>query len=152
MLETVSIPIMVKAINFLFEECSKILKERRERRLKETPQPVTPPATSPEPPEDQQAIQTREVALETKIPQTTWLDAESRVEHLTNLLEIHLRNYQQVSKQYAMWGEALVPPIIANNLFNEEKEIAKITSELQTLLSKVYEKKLEAIPNEQIDD
>ena len=32
MIETVTIPLLLKAVDFLFEEGSKILEERRERR------------------------------------------------------------------------------------------------------------------------
>jgi len=35
MLETVTIPILLKAVEFLFGEGSKILQERRERRRKQ---------------------------------------------------------------------------------------------------------------------
>ena len=40
-----------------------------------------------------------------------------------SLLEIHSRNYRLAKMQYAKWGSGFVPPIILNNLIEEEEAI-----------------------------
>jgi hypothetical protein len=148
MLETIAIPILFKAVNFLFEECRNILDERRERRKQEQPK-VAPPEE--ESPAMQPDITSKEAALKLPVDPNAWLKAESQVGHLLALLEIHVGNYRLLQKQYAAWTEALVPPVIASGLKNEENKIAEISMELQILLSEVYAQKVNVIKPEEIE-
>jgi hypothetical protein len=144
MLETASLPILIKAVDFLFDECKKIMDERREKRKPaktEPPQPVSAPA---------EVVQTKESVLRLPIRPEAWTQTEKQVNHLMTLLEIHQDNRRLLSKQAAQWGEALVPPIIVNSLRNEETKILEIGAELQTLLSEVYAQKVQAIPPEDL--
>ncbi len=52
-------------------------------------------------------------------------------------------------EQYAIFGSAMVPQIIIHNLTEAENMIATTTKELQTVLSKVYGRKVAAIEVEQ---
>lgn len=147
MIEIVAIPILLKAVDFLFGEGSKILEERRERRQaqlepqkeKENALSTVQPSESPK-----EVIQSKETALKQPIPETAWLDSEARIRHLMSLLEVHTKNYYLAKEQYAKWGGTLVPPIILHNLSEAEDQIAATTKELQAALSKVYGKRVTA--------
>ncbi len=153
MLETVAIPILLKAVDFLFGEGSKILGERRERRKadreakkEKTEETASLSASAPKPTE---MIQSREAALIQPIIETAWSNSEVHIKHLLSLLDIYTKNYHLAREQYAKWGSALVPPIIVSNLTEAENEIANTTKELQMALSKVYGKKVASAEVEQ---
>lgn len=147
MIEVFSIPVLLKATNFLFDEASKILQERRERRQAEqgATKSVTDVSSSQVNETNDDAIKTIDVALKQKIDKNVWLNSEAEIEHLLSLLEVHTRNYYLAKEQYAKWGSALVPPIIVNNLAEAEDEVAETTSKLQATLSKVYGKQVVAV-------
>ena len=153
MLETIVTPVLLKAVEFLFGEGSKILQERRERRKteqeaeKEKSEDTAPSVESATKPKDE--IQSKEAALSQPVAETAWSNSESNIKHLLSLLEIYTKNYYLAREQYAKWGSALVPPIIVSNLAEAENEIAKTTKELQTALSQVYGKKVTAPEVEQ---
>jgi hypothetical protein len=143
--EAFSIPILLKATNFLFDEVGKILQERRERRQAEQKSLAqeTDTISSLSTREDEQRqdiITSKDAALKQRIDKNAWQSSEAEVEHLLSLLEIHTQNYYLAKEQYAKWGSALVPPIIVNNLTEAEDEVAKTTRKLQDTLSKIYGK------------
>ncbi len=152
MLETVAIPILLKAVDFLFGEGSKILEERRKSRKAEQEVMEEQPRDSPSFPSTIQppsTIRSKEDALRQPVVENIWLDSEANIKHLLSLLEIHTRNYRLAKEQFAKWGSALVPPVIVSNLAETENEIAETTKELQAILSKVYGKKVTAPEVEQ---
>lgn len=145
MLDPVQIPILLKAIDFLFDEGRKILEERRERRkmeanppISEAQQPETAPAVSESEPKDQ----AKKDLVEAKVDESLWRDHEQEVQHLVRLLETYSRNYYLSKEQYAKWGSALVPPIITHNLTEAENAMAETLKQLETVLSKVYKKEI----------
>ncbi len=147
-MDPITAPILLKTVDWLFGEGSKILQERRERREAnrdaghETAEPLTLPHV---PTFAENSILSKEAALRSPIDETAWADSEANVRHLLTLLEIHTRNYQLAKQQYAQWGSALVPPIITHNLAEAENAIATTTKELQSVLSKVYGTKVAAV-------
>ena len=145
MIDPVQIPILMKAIDFIFEEGRKILEERRERRK------ASSPAEEKKEPElateivaagPEKSIETKQVLLTSKIDELLWKDHEQEVAHLVRLLETHTRNYHIASEQYAKWGSALVPPIILHNLTEAENSNLETLLKLETVLSKVYKKEI----------
>jgi hypothetical protein len=143
MIDPIQVPILLKAIDFVFDEGRKILEERRERRkLNET----SARSEVEEPSKDLSALpieQIKEVKqdlLASKIDDLSWLNHEEEVQHLVRLLEIHSRNYHLAKEQYSKWGSALVPPIIVHNMTEAENSILETIGRLQTVLSKVYKK------------
>ena len=152
MIDPITAPILLKTLDWLFGEGSKILQERRERREakredgKEISETATPPAV---PATTGGAILSKEAALRDPIVETVWSDSEANVKHLLALLEIYTRNYYLAKEQYAIFGSAMVPQIIIHNLTEAENMIATTTKELQTVLSKVYGRKVAAIEVEQ---
>lgn len=165
MIEVAAIPILMKAVDFLFVEGSKILQERRERRKAEletksntttsqptgekenaeTTQPtestVAEPTNGTEVPN---VIQSKETALNIPVDEAIWKDSEAEVKHLLSLLEVYAKNYYLAKEQYAKFGSALVPSIIVHNLAEAEDGIAATTEDLQTALSRVYGKNIVA--------
>ena len=144
MLEPIHIPILLKAIDFIFDEGRKILEERRERRktsaASSTAEPTIEPAPELEPTEIQEADQAKQELLTSRIDEILWKDHELEVQHLVRMLETYSRNYHLASEQYAKWGSALVPPIIVHNMTEAENSVAETLKKLEDVLSKVYEK------------
>ena len=143
MIDPIQLPILMKAIDFVFEEGRKILEERRERRKlneadskSEDQAPVKEPAL----PEPETAKEIKQDLLTSKVDESLWQNHEAEVQHLVKLLETHTRNYHLASEQYAKWGSALVPPIIMHNLTDAENSIAATLQKLEIVLSKVYKK------------
>ena len=139
MLDPLTLPLLLKSIDFIYAEYSKLLDERRKRReatrdetqetIKETP--AIKPISG-------ESIQDKVEVLKIPVDSTLWQQEEEHIAHLVALLEIHYANYRLLSKQYAQWTAALVPPVIANSLANEEKEIEENTQKLSALISKIY--------------
>lgn len=152
MLDPIHIPILLKAIDFVFDEGRKILEERRERRKASAattamdPNPNQEPATEPEPADIQATNQIKQDLLTSKIDEILWKDHELEVQHLVRLLETHSRNYHLASEQYARWGSALVPPIIVHNMTEAENSMVETLKKLENVLSKVYKK--DVTPNQ----
>lgn len=143
MIDPTTLPILLKALDFIFEEGRKILDERRERRKLEQP-PTQEPA--PEPAQEVTALEVQQQAeikqdlLSSKIDEIRWQNHEGEVQHLVRLLETYSRNYQIAGEQYAKWGSALVPPIIVHNMNEAENAMLATIQRLEDTLSKVYEK------------
>lgn len=156
MIETIQIPILLKAIDFLFEEGRKLLEERRERRKSaEAAQSVkkdqasAPASPAPEPkpapslPEPKPEV--KQDLLAAKIDELLWKHHEQEVGHLVRLLETHSKNYQIAREQYAKWGSALVPPIIVHTISEAENSMIETLQRLEAVLSKVYQKDLHPV-------
>lgn len=152
-LETVAVPILLKAVDFLFGEGSKILGERRERRKSEVQASEVKPggvlSSSSNAAVPTLMIQSKDGALSQSVVESTWSNSEANIKHLMSLLEIYTKNYYLAKQQYAKWGSALVPPIIVNNLNEAENDIAKSTKQLQAALSQIYGKRVVAVEVEQ---
>ena len=144
-----TIPFLIKAVDFLFEEGKKILQEIRARRKESTDVDKTTKQTdSPRTPiiRDEQGtndvIISKEDALNQKISEKDWADSEKEIEHLLRLLKLDTRSYRLAQEQYKMYGRALVPPIVLNRLMDAEKGIEDTTKKLQKVMSKIYNKKI----------
>jgi hypothetical protein len=143
MIDPTTLPILLKAIDFVFDEARKILEERRERRKNgesvQTSEAPEPPK-EPIPAEIQATTEMKQDLLDSKIDEVLWKDHELEIQHLVRLLETYSRNYHLAREQYAKWGSALVPPIIVNNINEAENSMLDTVQRLQTVLSKVYKK------------
>lgn len=149
MIDPIQLPILMKAIDFVFEEGRKILEERRERRKMNDATPkseVQEPQQEVVPLEAEQAQEVKHDLLTTKIDELLWRNHEEEVQHLVRLLETYSRNYHLAKEQYAKWGDALVPPIIMHNMTDAENSMIETLGRLETVLSKVYKKELSLNP------
>lgn len=143
MIDPIQLPLLMKAIDFVFEEGRKILEERRERRKV---QETAPQKEGTEPPkelvvqEPEQEKEIRQELLGSKVDELLWQNHQAEIQHLVKLMETYSRNYHLAREQYAKWGEALVPPIILHNLQEAENSMADTVQRLEVVLAKVYKK------------
>jgi len=148
MIDPVQLPILLKAIDFVFDEGRKILEERRERRKMESSAPAKLEAPETEakqivPLEPEKAKEIRQELSTSKVDELLWKNHEAEVQHLVRLLETYSRNYHLAKEQYAKWGSALVPPIIMHNMMEAENSMIETIQKLETILSKVYNKNIQ---------
>ena len=149
MIDPTQLPLLIKAVDFVFEEGHKILEERRERRKKTND--VASDSEDPEPaselvlpkPEDEKEI--RQDLLTTKIDDLLWQNNQLEIQHLVKLLETYSHNFYLAKEQYAKWGDALVPPIIVHNMQDSENSMLETIKQLEIVLSKVYNKDINLI-------
>ena len=148
MIDVAQLPILLKAIDFIFDEGRKILEERRERRKAEAaPQDAKNPEPAEEAPsaEEQKQAEVRQELVSSKIDEIVWKDHEAEVKHLVKLLETYSHNYHLAKEQYAKWGSALVPPIILHNMTEAENSMLETIQKLEGVLSKVYKKEINPV-------
>ncbi len=144
MIDPTQLPILLKALDFLFDEGHKLLEERRERRRKQESLPNVQAAAPSEivPDGPQPPAKSKQDLLESKVDEILWHNNEQELQHLVRLLETYAGNYHLAREQYAKWGDALVPPIIVNNLKDAENSMIETLKRLETVLSKVYKKEI----------
>jgi hypothetical protein len=148
MIDPTQLPLLLKAIDFVFEEGHKILEERRERRKLNA---VSPTGEDSEPskelvrsePEDEKTI--RQDLLTSKVDELLWQNHQLEIQHLVKLLDTYSHNYRLAREQYAKWGDALVPPIIIHNMQDAENSLLETIKQLEIVLSKVYKKDINLI-------
>jgi hypothetical protein len=148
MLDPTQLPILLKALDFVFDEGRKILEERRERRRLENSAPKSEPAEPSEElalPAPEKVKEVKQELLSSRLDEILWQNHEMEVQHLVRLLETYSRNYQLAREQYAKWGSALVPPIIVSNMNEAENSMLATIQQLETILSKVYQKDVNPI-------
>ena len=149
MIDPAQLPLLLKAIDFVFEEGHKILEERRERRKKMNDAPTESEDSGsakelalPKPEEEKEI---RQDLLTSKIDELLWQNHQLEIQHLVKLLETYSHNYHLAKEQYAKWGDALVPPIIVHNMQEAENSMIETIKQLETVLSKVYKKDINLI-------
>jgi len=147
MIDPTQLPILLKALDFLFDEGHKIMEERRERRRKQDNLPIEPadPSKDIVPHQPQADNASKQDLLESKVDEFLWHNHEQELQHLVRLLQTYSGNYHLAREQYAKWGDALVPPIIVNNLKDSENSMIETLKRLETVLSKVYKKDIAPI-------
>jgi len=149
MIDAVQIPILLKAIDFVFDEGRKILQERRERRKTNESAPAVNEvpeleATEIIPLEPEKAAEVKQELSTAKVDESLWQNHEAEVQHLIRLMETYSRNYHIAKEQYAKWGSALVPPIIMHNMTEAENAMIETLKKLEGVLSKVYDKDIQS--------
>jgi len=148
MIDPTQLPILLKAIDFVFEEGRKILEERRERRKKQDQLPAGEEKSPPQeivPLAPEKAVEIKQDLLASKVDEILWHNNEQELQHLVRLYDTYSRNYYLAREQYAKWGDALVPPIIVNNLRDAENSMIETIQRMETVLSKIYKKEIPPI-------
>ena len=143
MIDPIQLPILMKAIDFVFDEGRKILEERRERRKQDSAPTVEEQVKETTIIEPEKGNEIKQDLLASKIDDILWKNHELEVQHLVRLVETYSRNYYLSKEQYAKWGSALVPPIIVSNLQEAENSMLQTIQQLETVLSKVYKKEIQ---------
>ena len=125
---------LLKAIEYLFKGTS-ILQERsnlnydKQSNLGELSQSNI-------------SITSKEDLLNGELNYQQWQNFESRINHLMSMMDIQVKNYYRAKEQQASWGNAMVPPIIANTLDESINSISDTTYELKETLAKIFDKKI----------
>ena len=148
MIDPTQLPLLLKAIDFVFEEGHKILEERRERRKMNNALPdneTITPGNEPVPLESEDGKEIRQDLLTSKIDELLWQNHQVEVQHLVKLLDTYSHNYHLAKEQYAKWGDALVPPIIVHNMQDAENSMLETIEQLENVLSKVYRKDINPV-------
>lgn len=148
MIDPTQLPILLKAIDFIFDEGHKILDERRERRKKNDGVPQIEETSAEKeimPAEPEKVAEIKQDLVTSKIDELLWQNHEAEIKHLVRLLETYSNNYHLAKEQYAKWGSALVPPIIVHNLADAENSMIETMGQLEAILSKVYNKDIQSI-------
>jgi len=141
MIDPVQLPILMKAIDFVFEEGRKILEERRERRKINDASPDgkdQEPAKETIPFEVQESKEVKQDLLASKIDEMLWKIHEREVESLVKQLEKHTQNYYTLKEQFAEFGSAYAPPHIMSQMREREDFIIETRKRLESVLSKIY--------------
>ena len=148
MIDPTQLPILLKAIDFVFEEGRKILEERRERRKQQDQIPTGEEKSSSQeivPLEPEKAVKIKQDLLASRVDEILWHNNEQELQHLVRLYDTYSRNYYLAREQYAKWGDALVPPIIVNNLRDAESSMIETIRRMEAVLSKIYMKEIPPI-------
>jgi hypothetical protein len=148
MIDPIQLPILMKAIDFVFDEGRKILEERRERRKSEGSVPdIKEQETAQEivPAPVQESKETKQDLLSAKIEEKLWQDNQKEIEHLVRLLEKHTGNYYTLKEQYAEFGSIMVPPHILSQMKEKENLIIETKKQLEIALSRVYKKDINLV-------
>jgi hypothetical protein len=149
MIDPTQLPILLKAIDFVFDEGRKILEERRERRKTSDSTPTSEnqePAKEITPVQVQENNEIKQDLITSKIDEILWQNHELEVQHLVKMLEKHTKNYYILKEQAAQWGSALVPPVILLQIEEKGNSIMETRKQLEIVLSKIYKKDI--TPNE----
>ena len=148
MIDPLQLPLLMKAIDFVFEEGHKILEERRERTKTNDGLPTSggaEPTSGFVAPNPEEGEAVKQELLTSKVDELLWQNNQAEIQHLVKLTEIYARNYHLAKEQYAKWGDALVPAIVLHNLQDAENSMAETLKKLEVVLAKVYEKDLNLI-------
>jgi len=148
MIDPIQLPILMKAVDFVFDEGRKILEERRERRKQNDNAPhvqESQTATEIVPLEPEKAREVKQDLTGSKIDELLWQDHQWFVENLVGRLEDLNKSYYILKGQYEKFGSALVPPHIVLGMEEKEKSIIVTIKELETVLSKVYKKDINLV-------
>ena len=148
MIDPTQLPILLKAIDFVFDEGRRILEERRERRKLNENSPKNEdqePAKEITAPEPEKEIEIKQDLLASKIDEILWQNHEREVESLVKQLGKHTESYYILKEQYATWGSALVPPVIVLQMNEKENSMIETIKRLEDILSKVYKKDIHPI-------
>ncbi|MDF0682551.1 MAG: hypothetical protein P0116_16455, partial [Candidatus Nitrosocosmicus sp.] len=118
---------LLKAIEYFFKGTS-ILQERVNLNYDNQ-------SNLDEPSQSSVPITSKEDLLNGELNYQEWINLESKINHLMSMMDIQIKNYYLAKEQKAAWGNAMVPPIIANTLEEAINSISDTTYGLKEALS-----------------
>lgn len=141
MIEALLVPIVKKAVDFLFDEGREIVRAHL-RRTEQSPTLASSQEHSFSVPDLINAlpvsIQSKDQALKARIDEKILEHHRKDLEHLLRLQEIQSRNYNLAKEQAAAWGKTLVPEIIINRIAAVEGELAETARRMTDVIRKIY--------------
>jgi hypothetical protein len=150
MIEAIAVPLLVKAIDFLFDESKKILEERRMRRQAKPENTIKKDdweAKQPSPTLTENAqlvpqINAKQTALSTMVDKARWRDSEKELMHLLELCEIYKTNLYNAKEKYARFGRDYAPPHLLHEIKEAEDGVLDAAKRLNNLLTQIYDKEI----------
>jgi hypothetical protein len=138
LVEALLVPVIKKAVDFLFDEGREVLKahlDRRDTAGKPADNEISPPQQS-----NATGVfaMTKDDALRKKIDQAAIGRHKEELDHLLRIQEIQSRNYHLAKEQEAVWGRELMPPIILSRVVSSEKELSETTARIRGVIDAVY--------------
>jgi|GEM_PF-2690791 len=122
------IPILLKAVDFLFDVAKGVLEERRQAR-REAKAAVQPLPSIP------LLNQDRETVRQRKVSKRLAEQKEQAIQGILDELAIYQGNYQQLKKRVALeGGPAFAPVNVINQLRVQEDAILEASQRLATIL------------------
>lgn len=129
LVELFAIPVVLKAVDFLFGEAKEIMGARRKARQK-------PDSEAASPPDIPLLEQSKETVLNRKISQELAEQQVAEIEALLSQIEIYQKNRRRLDKRVALEGGIDYAPIgVVNQLYVQEDAILENSKELADLLS-----------------
>jgi len=128
-IEWVAVPLLDRAVNALFDAGQALL---RRRKADGVPEPGEPAGGELLPAE-------RDRMLRQRVSEMAVAARSAELEALIEQIEIHQTNLNRAVGQAAMWGEALVPPIVANTVDSESEKLGAASARLGGLLRQLAE-------------
>ncbi len=115
MLDTIGVPIVMKAVDFLFGVAKSVLDERRAAREKS-------PAQVQAPPEIPLLDQPKETVVHRKISQDLVKRKEQAIQSTLEEIDIYQSNYQALKKRVALYGGPDYAPIADKNQLRAQED------------------------------
>jgi hypothetical protein len=126
----VAVPLLGRAVNALFDAGQALAKRRSEQE---------PADLANWQPTEELTASERDLMLHQRVAEASVEMRSTEIEALIQQIEIHQANLARAKKQAAMWGEALVPPIVANTIDTETESLAGAAARLRALLEQLSE-------------
>jgi hypothetical protein len=140
MIDPTALPILMKAIDFIFGEGSKILQERRERRQREEGQNQEAKKNELAP-EETGLVASKSDLLAKTVNEKRWKMHESDVESILEQIKHYKGRRNLAMKRYAIQGINVGYETL-QEIEETENEIEKAMKELEVLLSEVFHEKI----------
>lgn len=147
-IDPITVPVLMKILDFFFDQGAKILQQRRERQAKELEKDGKSDATTThdtKPMQIETTITSKESALQQKIFDQKIKYNQKRLEHLLEIKEIYTNRHDLARKKMSVLGEIDTPYKILHEIDECEREIARIMEETKILLSDIFGKPIDNI-------
>jgi hypothetical protein len=131
LVEAFAIPVLTRAVDFLFNEAKNILEERRAARQ-------TPDLKMAAPPDIPLLEQDKEAVLKHKVSEEMAKAKERAVQSILEEIEIYQGNYYHLQKQVALGGGLdYADPGLANKLHAQEDNILEASRQLAAIIGEL---------------
>ena len=134
-IDPISLAVLTKAIDFLFDEAGKIYHEHRMSKKQANPTRESAPETS----HSEGAITLKEELTNLNLNPLALQDSAQEIEHCMTLIHQYRHNRRLVETQVAMHGGFIYTPLpLQNQLRNTELEIESWITNLKEIVEEIY--------------
>jgi transposase len=127
-IEVVAVPILMKAVDFLFGEAKKILEERRAARQKDKQSVAAPPDIP-------LLNESKEIVVRRKVSEELVKRQEQALQGLLDEIAIYQQNLQRLQKRVALEGGMDFAPVsVVNQLRAQQDAILDKSQQLAAIV------------------